>query len=123
MRSSRAAQPAAKLLILLALSAVPQISVSEAATRCPSGQILRVSLGICVPKAQNLAILAKHGTNKPRPAETGEDAGPASSAPGPAASEAAKPERREEPVELAHRQAPRAAEPSAPSPAAPAETP
>jgi len=123
MRSSRAAQPAAKLLILLALSAFPQISATEAATRCPSGQILRVSLGICVPKAQNLAILAKHGTTKRKATETDEDAGPASSAPRPAASEAAKPERREEPVEVAEREAPRPAEPSAPGPAAPAESP
>ena len=123
MRSPRAALPAAKLLILLALSAFPQISATEAATRCPSGQILRVSLGICVPKAQNLAILAKHGTMKRKAREADEDAEPASSAPRPAASEAAKPERREEPVEVAEREAPRPAEPSAPGPAAPAESP
>jgi hypothetical protein len=123
MRSSRAALTAAKLLILLALGALPQISASEAGTRCPSGQILRVSLGVCVPKAQNLAILAKHGTPKRKATETDEDAGPASSAPRPAASEAAKAERREEPVEVAQREAPRQAEPSGPGPAAPAESP
>ena len=122
MWSSRAAQPAAKLLILLALGALPQISASEAATRCPSGQILRVSLGVCVPKAQNLAILAKHGTNKPRPAEAGEDAGPASSAK-PAPSGAAEPDRPQEPVEVAQHEAPRQAEPFGPGPAAPAESP
>src|SRR5437588_8881801 len=123
MRSSRAAQPAAKLLILLALSAFPQISVSEAATRCPSGQILRVSLGICVAKAENLAILAKHGTRTRKATEIDEDAGPASSAARPAPGQTTKPEQAEESVDVAEREVPRTAEPSASRPAAPAESP
>jgi hypothetical protein len=119
MRSSRAALPAAKLLVLLALCACPQISASEAATRCPSGQILRVSLGICVPKAENLAILAKHGTRTRQATETDEDAGSASSAPKSAPGQTAKPEQREESVEVAEQEAPR----PAPRPAPPAEPP
>jgi hypothetical protein len=76
MRSARAAFPAAKLLIFLALGALAQSSSSAAGTRCPSGQILRVSQGICVPKAENLAILAKHGGQQGKPAERAEDAPP-----------------------------------------------
>jgi hypothetical protein len=76
MRSARAAFPAAKLLIFLALGALAQSSSSAAGTRCPSGQILRVSQGICVPKAENLAILAKHGSTQGKPAERAEDAPP-----------------------------------------------
>jgi hypothetical protein len=51
------------LVIFLALGALAPISGSEAATKCPLGQILRVSLGVCVPKAQNLAILSRHGSS------------------------------------------------------------
>jgi hypothetical protein len=63
MRFPRAASAAAKLLIFLAFGALAPISASEAATKCPLGQILRVSLGVCVPKAQNLAILSRHGSS------------------------------------------------------------
>jgi hypothetical protein len=73
MRSPRAASCAAKLLILLALGGLAQTSGSQAATKCPSGQILRVSLGICVPKAQNLAIMSKHDAKKLQPAGAEED--------------------------------------------------
>jgi hypothetical protein len=69
MWSPHAASAAAKLLILLTLGALTRISTSEAATKCPSGQILRVSLGICVPKAQNLEVLSKHGAGKANPVE------------------------------------------------------
>jgi hypothetical protein len=69
MRSPRAASAAAKLLIFLALGALAPMSASEAATKCPSGQILRVSLGVCVPKAQNLAILSRHGSRNAKPAQ------------------------------------------------------
>lgn len=123
MRSSRAALPAAKLLVLLALCASPQISASEAASRCPSGQILRVSLGICVQKAENLAILAKQGTRTRKATETDEEARPASSAARPAPGQTAKPEESDEPVEVAKQEAPRPAEPSPPHSAAPAESP
>lgn len=105
MRSPRAACAAAKYLILLALGALSQVSASDAATKCPSGQILRVSQGICVPKAQNLAILSKHGTTRAR---HGEDA----SAPvptGPRQDEAASPKSpNESPVEVAQRDMPQA---------------
>jgi hypothetical protein len=122
MRSSRAVLPVAKLLILLALGALPQISAGEAATRCPSGQILRVSLGVCVPKAQNLAILAKHGTKMHKPAEeTDEDAG---SAPmrKPDPNEAANADRPDGRVEVAGREAAPLVDQSAPRPAAPPQS-
>jgi hypothetical protein len=121
MRSPRAALPAAKLLILLALGALPQISASEAATRCPSGQILRVSLGICVPKAQNLAILAKHGMRKRSSAEADEDAGPAP-ARKPDPNEVANADRLDRPLEVAGREAAPPVGQSAPLPAAPPES-
>jgi hypothetical protein len=110
MRSPGAAFPAAKLLILLVLGAFSQISSSAAATRCPSGQILRVSLGTCVPKAENLAILARYGTRKHKPAEAEEDA-PRPPAAKPIEDKAAKPARADpRPVETAQRDAPAAVE-------------
>ena len=106
MRSSRAVPLAAKLLILLALGALPQMSASEAATRCPSGQILRVSLGTCVPKAENLGILAKYGTKKRKPAEAEEDAPPPPAAK-PVRDEAANSDTTDEPpVKVAQHEAP-----------------
>jgi hypothetical protein len=106
MRSPRAAFPAAKLLIFLGLGALAQISFSAAATRCPSGQILRVSQGICVPKAENLAILAKYGSKKRNPAEAEEDA-PPHPATKPVRDEAANRETSDEqPVEVAQHEAP-----------------
>ena len=106
MRFPRAARPAAKLLVLLALGAISQSSPSEAARRCPSGQILRVSLGECVPKAANLAIMAKHGSRKSAAADGVKDA-PRVRAPKPAQEEAASPTpAAEEPVEIARDQAP-----------------
>jgi hypothetical protein len=69
MRFPRAASAAAKLLILLALGELAPTSASEAATKCPLGQILRVSLGVCVPKAQNLAILSRHGSRNAEPVQ------------------------------------------------------
>jgi hypothetical protein len=68
MRSPYVAQTAAKLLVALALGAASQITPSDAATKCPSGQILRVSKGVCVPKDENLALVSKHAM-KPRPAD------------------------------------------------------
>jgi hypothetical protein len=108
-------------LILLALGALPQTAASEAATRCPSGQILRVSLGICVPKAQNLAILAKHGTRSRKPADADEDARPA---PTPKAdpNEAANADRPDRPVEVAGHEAAPPVGQSASRPAAPPES-
>jgi hypothetical protein len=70
MRSSCAASKAAKLLILLVSGGVFQISPGAAATKCPSGQILRVSLGICVPKEQNLSVVSKHVASRPKPAKS-----------------------------------------------------
>jgi hypothetical protein len=106
MRSPHAAFPAAKLLILLALGALSQISSIAAATRCPSGQILRVSLGICVPKAENLGILAKYGTKRRKPAEAEEDSPPPPAAK-PARDEAANPDTTDEqPLEMAQHEAP-----------------
>src|SRR3954453_19102219 len=127
MRFPRAARPAAKLLILLALGAISQSSPSEAARRCPLGQILRVSLGTCVPKAQNLAIMAKHGARKSQPADAEEDAPPAPTRK-PAREEAASPARAspahasEAPVEIARDEAPSPAEQKAPQPSPQPET-
>jgi hypothetical protein len=119
MRSPRAACAAAKYLILLPLCVLPQISASEAATKCPSGQIRRVSLGICVPKAQNLAILSRRG---PIRADPGEDAV--------APARAAKPRHEKvttdqadesPPVDVAERDAPLAQDQPASRPTPPAE--
>src|SRR5437660_1048670 len=66
MRSPDAAIRASKLLILLAVGAAFCVSASEGAPRCPSGQILRVSKGVCVPKAENLALISKPAA-KPKP--------------------------------------------------------
>ena len=68
MRSPRAVSTTAKILISLAIGAPFQIAPGTAATKCPSGQILRVSLGICVPKGQNLSLLSTH-VAKPKPAK------------------------------------------------------
>ena len=95
MRSPRAALPAAKFLVLLAFCAIFQSSPSEAARRCPSGQILRVSRGTCVPKAENLGLMAKHGSRKGRAAESQDDA-PQDSVRKPTADAAASPALTEE---------------------------
>ena len=50
----------AKSLVLLLLCAGFDMSPAQAARKCPSGQILRVSLGICVPKEQNLSVVRQH---------------------------------------------------------------
>jgi hypothetical protein len=122
MRSSRAVPLAAKFLILLALGALAQMSAGEAATRCPSGRILRVSLGVCVPKAQNLAILAKHGTTTRKPAEeTDENAGPAPTRK-PDPNETANADRPDKPVEVAGREAAAPVGQSTSRPAAPPES-
>jgi hypothetical protein len=104
MRFARAAFPAAKLLTFLALGALAQSS-SSAAARCPSGQILRVSQGICVPKAENLAILAKHGGQQGKPAEAAEDA-PPPRAPKAVRDEANSKTTDAQPVEIAQHEAP-----------------
>jgi hypothetical protein len=112
MRSPHAGAAAGKLLILLALGTASQISPAAAA-RCPSGEILRVSLGVCVPKAQNLAILSKYAA-KPRHGRTqAETAGPNSMD-----SETAAGDRADEPppVELAQRDASPPAQKPAPEP-------
>lgn len=111
MQSPHAAAAAGKLLILLALGTASQISSGVAAPRCPSGQMLRVSLGTCVPKAENLAILSKYAA-KPRHARTQAE----TAAPKPAENETATGERVQEapPVELAARDAPRPEQKAAP---------
>ena len=110
MRSPHAGAAAGKLLILLALGTASQIS-SAVAARCPSGQILRVSLGICVPKAENLAIVSKYAA-KPRHAPTQAE----KAAPHPAENETETGERVEAapPVEMARRDAPPAEQKPAP---------
>lgn len=106
MLCPRVAFPAAKILISLALVAPSQIAGSAAAPRCPSGQILRVSLGTCVPKAENLAILAKYGTKKGKPAKSEEEEAPPAAANLDRA-EAAKPDRQDEQaIEVARHEAP-----------------
>lgn len=105
MRCRRAAVPAANFLILLALGALAQSSSSAAAARCPSGQILRVSQGVCVPKAENLAILAKHGGKKSKPAEAEEDA-PSRPAPKAVRDEANSNTSDAQSVEVAQHEAP-----------------
>jgi hypothetical protein len=57
----------AKSLILLVLCAGLQVSPAPAARKCPSGEILRVSLGICVPKEQNLSLLQQHPRKAAKP--------------------------------------------------------
>ncbi|MBV9392827.1 MAG: hypothetical protein JOZ84_00295 [Methylobacteriaceae bacterium] len=90
--------------MLLALGALAQSS-SSAAARCPSGQILRVSQGICVPKAENLAILAKHGGKNGKPAEAAEDAPPPTT-PKAVRDEANSNTNETRPVEIAQHDAP-----------------
>jgi hypothetical protein len=102
MRSPEAGAAAGKMLMLLMLCTASHTAV--AAPRCPSGQILRVSLGICVPKAENLAIMSKH-TAKPRRG----DAQAEKTAPNAEEREAASADRPDEtppPVEMARRDAP-----------------
>ncbi len=73
---------AGKFLILLALCAGFQIPPAHAARKCPSGQILRVSLGICVAKEQNLSVLQQHA-RKPAKRVDNDLATPASEQPAP----------------------------------------
>ncbi|MBV9065419.1 MAG: hypothetical protein JO004_06590 [Methylobacteriaceae bacterium] len=118
MRSPRAAFPAATLLASLAFGLViSQASSSAAAPRCPSGQILRVSRGVCVPKAQNLALMARHGTKKRKPADV-EDEVSSPVPPKPAREKAAKSSDRpdEKSADVAQGEAP--APPVPPSPPA-----
>jgi hypothetical protein len=109
MRSHRAVAAIAKSLILLALGGLSPISAGEAATKCPSGQILRVSLGVCVPKQENLSLVSRHVASKPKAAK--ESAAPAPQ-PEPAEDAAANANPREPtpPVQVAGRELPPAAE-------------
>jgi hypothetical protein len=66
MRSPHAASIAAKLLICVALGSVLPMSAADAATKCPSGEILRVSLGVCVSKEHNRSLMTKHEPKKPK---------------------------------------------------------
>jgi hypothetical protein len=102
------------ILISLALWTISQTSAAVAATRCPSGQILRVSLGVCVPKAENLAILSKH-TARPKRG----DAPAERAAPDRAEGEAATADRRDgtPPVEVAQGEARPPEQKPAPEPA------
>jgi hypothetical protein len=114
MRSSHAISTAGKLLILLMLGTASQTASGVAAPRCPSGEILRVSLGVCVPKAQNLAILSKYAA-KPKHARTEAEI----AAPNAMDGETATGDRADErpPVEMAQRDAPPPAQKPAPEPA------
>jgi hypothetical protein len=109
MQFPRAVPATVKSLILLALGAFSPISSGEAATKCPSGQILRVSLGTCVPKQENLSLMSRHIAPKPTAAK--EYAAPAP-APEPAqdAAASADPRAAIPPVQVAGREVPRAAE-------------
>jgi hypothetical protein len=102
MRFPRAVAATAKSLILIALGAFSPISSGAAATKCPSGQILRVSLGVCVPKQENLSLMSRHVAPKAK----------AAPAPEPAQDAAASAEPREAipPVQVAGREVPPAAE-------------
>jgi hypothetical protein len=114
MRSSHAAAMVGNILVSFALGTISQTSAAGAATRCPSGQILRVSLGVCVPKAENLAILSRHTVRSKRGDAPAEKADPDR-----AESEAATPDRRDgtPPVEVAQRQARPPEQKPAPEPA------
>jgi hypothetical protein len=117
MRSPRAAFIAAKLLILLPLGSLVQVPAS-AATKCPSGQILRVSQGVCVPKAENSALL-RHGTKKPRAVEAAAPP-PARKPIRDAAADADRPDRPSR-LEVAQHETPAPASEPAPSPLARAQ--
>jgi hypothetical protein len=77
MRSPRAVSATAKLLILLTIAGLAPIAAGEAATKCPSGQILRVTLGTCVSKEQNLSLLSQHVAKKPTATKDAVAPGPA----------------------------------------------
>jgi hypothetical protein len=94
MRFPWAASSAAKLLILLASASFLQISPSAAATKCPSGQILRVSLKTCVPKDQNLSVISKRVAGKQSPAKDATGAADRIGAPQPVENAAASPAQR-----------------------------
>jgi hypothetical protein len=91
MRSPYMASAAPTFLVFLALGAPSLCSTADAAPRCPLGQILRVSKGVCVPKSQNLALL-RHYSKRKLPVEE-----PEADAPTPAAAPVAK-RARSEPV-------------------------
>ena len=120
MRSSHAVAMVCNILISLTLWTISQTSAAGAATRCPSGQILRVSLGVCVPKAENLAILSRHTVRSKRG-----DAPAEKAAPDRAESEAATADRRDatQPVEVAQREARAPEQKPAPQPAEAASSP
>jgi hypothetical protein len=105
MRFPRAVAATAKPLILLALGAFSPISSGEAATKCPSGQILRVSLGVCVAKQENLSLMSRHVAPKPAAAKAAPAPQPAQNAGASAAAREAIP-----PVQVAGREVPPAAE-------------
>jgi hypothetical protein len=112
MRSPHAARSSAKLLIFLVLGALPQISVGEAATKCPRGEILRVSKGVCVPKAENVELV-RHATKQPNPPATEKNPLPVSEvSPNVTSVERSDPATS---VALAEREAPAPAEQSEPS--------
>ena len=105
MRSPRAVPATAKSLILIALGGLSPICSGEAATKCPSGQILRVSLGTCVPKQENLSLMSRHVAPKPTAAKAAPAPEPAQDAAASADPRAAIP-----PVQVAGRELPPAAE-------------
>jgi len=109
MRSPRAVCPTAKLLIFLAFSGVSAILSGEAGGGGPSGQILRVSLHVCVPKSENRSFMSKHVAKKPQAAK---ESGAASPAPEPAEGAAASASERDvtPPVRVANREGPPAAD-------------
>jgi hypothetical protein len=107
MRFPRAVAATAKSLIIFALGAFSPISSGEAATKCPSGQILRVSLGVCVPKQENLSLMSRHTAPKPKAAN--ESAAPAPE-PDQDAAANADPRNATPPVQVADREVAPAAE-------------
>jgi hypothetical protein len=127
------AASAATTLALLTLGTFPEMSGADAAPRCPLGQILRVSKGVCVPKSQNLALLRRYSKRKQPVVDEAESEAPPPPAPAPVAkrvrSEPASAERAvdERPqVKVAQREtafseepAPPAAAPTQPAPASP----
>lgn len=117
MEFPRVVAPTAKFLILIALGALSPTSFSEAATKCPSGQILRVSRGICVPKRENLSLMSKHVETKPKATK---QSAAGARAPEPALDAASKGGERDvtSPVQVADRDGPPPAEArETPSPA------
>lgn len=112
MRCPHAVGSSAKLLIFLALSALTPMSPGEAATKCPRGEILRVSKHLCVPKAENFALV-RHTREQPKSPAAEENPVAAATA----SSKPASGERRDLAAvgQLAERDAPAPAEQSEPT--------